>query len=370
MNGEKGKHMIPDGANQHPRLGAITAGGVLRWCWLGAALCVVIGGSASGQTTPPAGSPKSISAPNETPVQAAAPGGVQQAPSGNRSAPSAPEAPISAGTGMAAPASIPATVAAPPLGGPDARAEPEQVSASASLLPRDLSPWGMFVSAHIVVKVVMIGLAVASVLTWTVAFAKGLELVAAKRAVRRALRTLTHANSLAEAGAQLAGGQSLAAPVRAALTEIRISADVSDREGIKERVASRLERVEAGAGRRMTRGTGVLATVGAIAPFVGLFGTVWGIMNSFIGISKQHTTNLAVVAPGIAEALLATALGLAAAIPAVVIYNVFSRSIAQYRALYADGTAEILQLVSRDLDRAQKPLPLKGRSTAALSAAE
>jgi biopolymer transport protein ExbB len=80
------------------------------------------------------------------------------------------------------------------------------------------------------------------------------------------------------------------------------------------------------------RGTGVLATIGATAPFVGLFGTVWGIMNSFIGISKSHTTNLAVVAPGIAEALLATAFGLAAAIPAVVIYNVFARSIAGYRA--------------------------------------
>jgi biopolymer transport protein ExbB len=99
----------------------------------------------------------------------------------------------------------------------------------------------------------------------------------------------------------------------------------------------------------MLRATGILATIGATAPFVGLFGTVWGIMNSFIGISQQHTTNLAVVAPGIAEALLATAFGLAAAIPAVVIYNMFSRSIAAYRALYADTSVEILTLVSRDL---------------------
>jgi biopolymer transport protein ExbB len=89
---------------------------------------------------------------------------------------------------------------------------------------------------------------------------------------------------------------------------------------------------------------------GTTAPFVGLFGTVWGIMNSFIGISKSHTTNLAVVAPGIAEALLATALGLAAAIPAVIIYNMFSRSIAGYRALTGDISAEVLRLVSRDLD--------------------
>ena len=97
----------------------------------------------------------------------------------------------------------------------------------------------------------------------------------------------------------------------AAATELQLSAGATERDGIKERVASRLERIEAGYGRRMMRGTGVLATIGATAPFVGLFGTVWGIMNSFIGISKSQTTNLAVVAPGIAEALLATALGLA-----------------------------------------------------------
>jgi biopolymer transport protein ExbB len=124
-----------------------------------------------------------------------------------------------------------------------------------------------------------------------------------------------------------------------------------DKDGLKERIASRLERIEAAFSRRISRGTGVLATIGATAPFVGLFGTVWGIMNSFIGISKSHTTNLAVVAPGIAEALLATALGLAAAIPAVVIYNMFSRQITTYRAALADASAEVLRLVSRDIDR-------------------
>ena len=96
---------------------------------------------------------------------------------------------------------------------------------------------------------------------------------------------------------------------------------------------------------------GLLASIGATAPFVGLFGTVWGIMNSFIGISNAHTTNLAVVAPGIAEALLATALGLFAAIPAVVIYNAFSRAIGGYRALLADGSALVMRLVSRDCER-------------------
>ena len=121
-------------------------------------------------------------------------------------------------------------------------------------------------------------------------------------------------------------------------------------EGIKERVASRLERIEAAGGRDISRGIGILATIGATAPFVGLFGTVWGIMDSFIGISRADTTNLAIVAPGIAEALLATAFGLAAAIPAVVIYNMFSRQIAGYRVLMGDASAEVMRLVGRDLD--------------------
>ena len=150
------------------------------------------------------------------------------------------------------------------------------------------------------------------------------------------------------------GAQFLAA----ATAELKVSTGSTDREGIKERIASRLERIEASYGRRILRGTGVLATIGATAPFVGLFGTVWGIMNSFIGISKSDTTNLAVVAPGMAEALLATALGLAAAIPAVVIYNVFVRSIAGYRAELGDAAAEVLRLVSRDVERAGA-LPLE-----------
>jgi biopolymer transport protein ExbB len=95
-----------------------------------------------------------------------------------------------------------------------------------------------------------------------------------------------------------------------------------------------------------------------------LFGTVWGIMNSFIGISKAHATNLAIVAPGIAEALLATAFGLAAAIPAVVIYNAFARLIAGYRAQLGDASTEVLTLVSRHLDR-----PAAAPAGAALSAA-
>jgi biopolymer transport protein ExbB len=258
--------------------------------------------------------------------------------------PTEPQAPAVAAPGE--PAAVPANEPA---------AAPSPVSMAAQL-PRDLSPWGMFLSADIVVKVVMIGLALASFITWTIALAKGLEIASAKRRLRRELAALTRTPSLTEAARKFATRQGLGPLVHAAMVELHLSADASDKDGIKERVASRLERIEAATGRRMTRGTGMLASIGAIAPFVGLFGTVWGIMNSFIGISKSHATNLAIVAPGIAEALLATALGLAAAIPAVVIYNLFSRSIAGYRALFADAAAEVLRLVSRDLDReARRP---------------
>jgi biopolymer transport protein ExbB len=237
-------------------------------------------------------------------------------------------------------------------------------------LPRDLSPWGMFLNADTVVKAVLVGLAFASLVTWTVWLAKSIELMGAKRRARHATATLASARHLAEAAQQISKASGPVGQfVEAAVTELRLSDDAMDREGIKERVASRLERIEANRGRLMMRGTGVLATIGATAPFVGLFGTVWGIMNSFIGISKSQTTNLAVVAPGIAEALLATAIGLVAAIPAVVIYNVFARQIASYRALLGDASAEVLRLVGRDLDR-DAAAPSSGRRPVPLSAAE
>jgi biopolymer transport protein ExbB len=219
-------------------------------------------------------------------------------------------------------------------------------------LPRDLSPWGMFLNADPVVKAVLVGLAFASLVTWTVWLAKSIEIFFAKRRVRAAAKELAGIRALDKLQQLPEIRGEVAQFLGAAATELKLSPGVADNDGIKERIASRLERIEANCGRRMLRGTGVLATIGATAPFVGLFGTVWGIMNSFIGISKAHTTNLAVVAPGIAEALLATALGLAAAIPAVVIYNMFARSIAGYRAGLADAAAEVLRLVSRDLERA------------------
>ena len=229
-------------------------------------------------------------------------------------------------------------------------AEPADTEAQLAL-PHDLSPWGMFMQADIVVKAVMIGLVIASIVTWTIWFAKRMEISGARRRAKAAFQTLASSASLDEANAGLAKSKG---PVpllaEAAMQEVQASGDNPDKEGVKERIAWRFQRIEANAAREIGIGTGVLATIGATAPFVGLFGTVWGIMNSFIGIAQTQTTNLAVVAPGIAEALLATGLGLVAAIPAVVIYNSFSRSIAGYRALVADSSAELLRLVSRDLD--------------------
>lgn len=218
-------------------------------------------------------------------------------------------------------------------------------------MAHDLSPWGMYKNADIIVKIVMIGLAIASIITWTIWIAKGFEVLGAKRRLRSEIAQLKKARTLKEAS-ETAGKEGTLAHllVQDALEEMRLSANSREKEGIKERVSFRLERLVAACGRNMSSGTGVLATIGSTAPFVGLFGTVWGIMNSFIGIAKTQTTNLAVVAPGIAEALLATALGLVAAIPAVVIYNVFARSITGYKAQVADASAEVLLLVSRDLD--------------------
>jgi biopolymer transport protein ExbB len=220
-----------------------------------------------------------------------------------------------------------------------------------SALPRDLSPWGMFLSAVPLVKIVMVGLAFASLATWTVWLAKTIELWNARRVARQGLEMLASAQSLRAAEREFSQTRSpVARFVAAAAGEADRSGGLAP-EGVKDRAAILLSRIEAQAGRAIARGTGLLATIGATAPFVGLFGTVWGIMDSFIGISKTNTTNLAVVAPGIAEALLATAMGLFAAIPAVVMYNAFARAITGYRAQLGDAAAEVLRHLSRDLDR-------------------
>jgi biopolymer transport protein ExbB len=291
----------------------------------------------------------------------------QTARAQNASAPPAPTAaqpvapPAAPATSPAAPASPTPAAEAPSApanaGTPAATDQPVgQTTVSRTQLPQDLSPWGMFQDADRLVKGVLIGLAFASLVTWTVFIAKTFELRTARREVRDGLRILANAATLAQAHEQLRNGTTpVAQLMQAAAQEIRLSANARG-DGLKERIAWQLERLEMAASRKISRGTGVLATVGSTAPFVGLFGTVWGIMNSFIGISNAHTTNLAVVAPGIAQALLATALGLAAAIPAVMIYNVLARQTAHYRALLGDASALVMGLVSRDLDRAKLPL--------------
>jgi biopolymer transport protein ExbB len=273
--------------------------------------------------------------------QSAAPASLQ-APALTQPAPSVPTA-SAAAQSAAAPAAVDATASAD--GGNLARK-----SATATL--RELSPWSMFLSADILVKAVMIGLAFASLVTWTIFIAKLIELSVVQRKLRGALRKIAEARSLAEAQFSLGPKDSvLSSLLDAALREARLSAGISSDSGIKERAASSFAEIVRAEARRIRIGMGLLATIGATSPFVGLFGTVWGIMNSFIGISRSQTTNLAVVAPGIAEALLATAFGLAAAIPAVIIYNHFARVTKAYLELVGRSSGAAARLLSRDLDR-------------------
>jgi biopolymer transport protein ExbB len=306
-------------------------------------------------------------------------------PQASEPATTAPDAPATEPSAQApqAPQAPAADAAAPDTAAPAPEAAPgeEQAGMLTSLvdpqaradIPHNLSPIGMFLAADWVVKGVMIGLAIASLITWTVWLAKSLELIAARRRAKGVIKAIGRAKTLSDAlSATERRGGPAALMLREAATELTLSEgalDHAENSGVKERVSSTLGRIEAGAGRRMMRGTGALATIGSVGPFVGLFGTVWGIMNSFIGISQSQTTNLAVVAPGIAEALLATAIGLVAAIPAVVIYNIFARSITGYRQLLADAAAGVERLVSRDLDFRKVP-PGARKSTVSLVAGE
>lgn len=233
---------------------------------------------------------------------------------------------------------------------------------SANKLPHDMTPMGMYHAADWVVKSVMILLLLASVLSWALFVSKQIQVSLACKHAARLLRELIASENLKE-GKQRSfdkkgGGLAL---IDTALHELDLSAlGTASDDGIKERVQISLERTQASLNSKMTAGTGILATIGSVGPFVGLFGTVWGIMNAFIGIAKAQSTTLDVVAPGIAEALLATAIGLVAAIPAVIMYNHFTRAIGRYRAYLADINAALLVLVSRDLDRKPNTLGKAG----------
>jgi len=289
-------------------------------------------------------------------AQQTAPSGVQPVPYVNQQAVQpAPTAAVPAAPSQAAPAAqsaaaAPATTqAAPPADVADGNRAAKPVALQ---VPRELSPWSMFLSADIIVKAVMLGLAFASLVTWTIFIAKSFELSIAQRKLKSALKKVDNARSLAEA--QMTLGKKtgvLSSFIAAALHEARLSAGIASDIGIKERAATSFAEIQRAAARRIRFGMGLLATIGATSPFVGLFGTVWGIMNSFIGISKSQTTNLAVVAPGIAEALLATAIGLVAAIPAVIIYNHFARQTKTYLELVSRASGAAARLLSRDLDR-------------------
>jgi biopolymer transport protein ExbB len=275
--------------------------------------------------------------------------------------PAATAQPTPANAGQPAPAPLGSDAAAQPVEGSNAKALKSTVAAL-----HELSPWSMFLSADIIVKAVMIGLAFASLVTWTVFIAKMIELSLVRRKLRAALRKVADARSLAEAQFALGAKDSvLSALLAAAMSEARLSAGISSDDGIKERAASSFAEIVRAEGRRIRVGMGLLATIGATSPFVGLFGTVWGIMNSFIGISKSQTTNLAVVAPGIAEALLATAIGLVAAIPAVIIYNHFARVTKGYLELVNRSSGAAARLLSRDLDRTHVSSSGNTRSRAA-----
>ncbi|MGY4569732.1 tonB-system energizer ExbB [Bradyrhizobium sp. USDA 3256] len=329
------------------------------------AMLMLAAPSSAQQQTAPVAQPAPVTRPQ--PAPAAQPAAAQPAPTA-QTAPMAAQPAQAAPQAQAAPA--PAAAAPAPTANEASLAAPASGDSkslkSTSTGLHELSPWNMFLNADIIVKAVMLGLAFASLVTWTVFIAKMVELTVAQRKLRGALAKIAESRSLAEAQFALgAKGSVLSSFIAAAMREGRLSAGISSDSGIKERAASSFAEIVRAEARKIRIGMGLLATIGATSPFVGLFGTVWGIMNSFIGISKSQTTNLAVVAPGIAEALLATAIGLVAAIPAVIIYNHFSRVTKVYLELVNRASGAAGRLLSRDLDRTHGDVPRNAHARAA-----
>jgi biopolymer transport protein ExbB len=313
------------------------------------ALAIMSPSLAQQRTAQPSPALQQTPAPTPPPVVAAQPAVAPQPVAPAQPAVLPAPAPAAAAV-QSAPAS---QSAAPASSDPAASTESGgRLLKSTAVALHELSPWSMFLAADILVKAVMIGLAFASLVTWTIFIAKIIELFLVQRKLRAALAKISDSRSLSEAQFALGAKDSaLSSLLSAAMREARLSARISSDSGIKERAASSFAEIVRAEARRIRFGMGLLATIGATSPFVGLFGTVWGIMNSFIGISKSQTTNLAVVAPGIAEALLATAFGLVAAIPAVIIYNHFTRVTKGYLELVGRSSGAAGRLLSRDLDR-------------------
>jgi biopolymer transport protein ExbB len=263
-------------------------------------------------------------------------------------------------TAAAAPAPAAATnaAAAPAPAASTDDSAPTHVGGAAA---GHLNPWEMFKSAKLVVQIVMVLLAVCSLFSWTILIIKIFEFVTMNRNTNRFLETWRGAKSIAEIGkiaeSDEFAGLLLADMAASAAAEVELSRQAGlhvageHRDTTIIRAQAAVNAVQASLARRLSGGMQFLATVGSTGPFVGLFGTVYGIMDSFIGIANTNTTNLAVVAPGIAEALLATGLGLFAAIPSVVFYNYFQTQITAYGSRSEGFQAELMNTISRQLDR-------------------
>ncbi|HEV2366008.1 MAG TPA: MotA/TolQ/ExbB proton channel family protein [Caulobacteraceae bacterium] len=263
----------------------------------------------------------------------------------------------------AAPAAAPPAAAAPaPAAAPAAPApvNAENLKVGGQYAGR-LTPIRMFMQADIVVKVVMLGLLACSILSWTLLVIKLIEFASLRRQSDRFLESFRGAKSIRDMG-QIAesedfAGNPMADMAAAASAEVELSREAGlkvageHRDSTITRAQTAIGAVQSSLARRLSGGMQFLASVGANAPFIGLFGTVYGIMNSFIGIANTNTTNLAVVAPGIAQALLATGIGLFAAIPSVVFYNYFQTQITSYGARSEGFVAELINAISRQLDR-------------------
>ena len=267
-------------------------------------------------------------------------------------APTAPAAEAPAADAAAAPA---ATTDAAPA----AEAAPAEEAAAES--HGKLTPARMFMDADIVVKVVMIGLLLASVFTWVILLIKIFEFGALNRGTDRFLEAFRQTRTIADmrrvATSEEFEGNPLADMAAAATDEVELSRQAGlsvtgdHRDSALNRAQAAVSAVQSGLAKRLSGGQQFMASVGSTAPFIGLFGTVYGVMNSFIGIANTNTTNLASVAPGISEALLATGIGLFAAIPAVIFYNYFNTRIAAYGTRSDGFNAELMNAVSRNLDK-------------------
>lgn len=262
-----------------------------------------------------------------------------------------------------APAPAEATAAAPAETAPPATeaAPAAEEAAPAEAAHGKMTPASMFMEADVVVKTVMIGLLLASVFTWVILLIKLFEFGALNRKTDQFLETFRQTRTIADmrrvATSEDFEGNPLADMAAAATDEIELSRQAGlsvtgdHRDSAIGRAQAAVNAVQAGLAKRLSGGQQFMASTGSTAPFIGLFGTVYGIMNSFIGIANTNTTNLAVVAPGIAEALLATGIGLFAAIPAVIFYNYFNTRIASYGTRSDGFNAELMNAVSRNLDK-------------------